>query len=208
MRFALVVSLLFALAGCATQRPAEVRHVVWVPAPVPARVPAPVVRARPRPMPVVHIGRYRPRTSSPVNVDRLAQHNLDRINAYRRTAGVAPLALDARLSAFALEGTRELVSSHTFHGHIGRASRADLSRAGFGDAWAENQGGETRALPDAIAKQEKQEKQVDDILEGMMREGPGGGHHDNILAPKMKRLGVGIVVHDDGALDLTNDFST
>ncbi|AKU98311.1 hypothetical protein AKJ09_04975 [Labilithrix luteola] len=138
-------------------------------------------------------------------MDRLAQHNLDRINAYRRAAGAPPLVLDARLSGFALDGTRELVRTRTFHGHIGHASRADLTRAGFGDAWAENQGGETRALPTPIANEERQ---IDDILDGMMREGPGGGHHDNVLAPKMKRLGVGIVVHDDGALDLTNDFST
>ncbi len=40
----------------------------------------------------------------------------------------------------------------------------------------------------------------------MMAEGPGGGHHDNIVNPAFVSLGVGLLVQD-GGLYLTNDFS-
>ena len=39
-----------------------------------------------------------------------------------------------------------------------------------------------------------------------MDEGPGGGHHDNILNPKFASVGVGLVIKD-GGLYFTNDFS-
>jgi uncharacterized protein YkwD len=190
MRPPLVLLGTFAiLAACAPLRPAEACPV--------ARAPS--VHAH-----VVSIGRLRKAEQAQAQPERFAQHNLDRINGYRRAAGLPPLALDAGLSAFALEGTREMIRDHAFHGHIAHASQAERERAGFRSSWAENQGGESRALPDPV---KNEEKQIDDILDGMMKEGPGGGHHDNILSKSAKRLGVGIVAQDDGSLSLTNDFS-
>jgi uncharacterized protein YkwD len=40
----------------------------------------------------------------------------------------------------------------------------------------------------------------------MIDEGPGGGHHDNMLNPKFRRVGIGLVI-DGNELYLTNDFS-
>jgi hypothetical protein len=51
------------------------------------------------------------------------------------------------------------------------------------------------------------EAQIDDILAAMWREGPGGGHYDNLTNPRVKRVGIGLVVAHDGRLWLTNDFS-
>ncbi len=47
---------------------------------------------------------------------------------------------------------------------------------------------------------------IDAILASMYAEGPGGGHHDNMVDPKSTRLGVGLVVAG-GSLSFTNDFS-
>jgi hypothetical protein len=49
-------------------------------------------------------------------------------------------------------------------------------------------------------------KQVALLLKIMMDEGPGGGHHDNILSPKYRRVGIGLVYVGD-RFYLTNDFS-
>ena len=41
----------------------------------------------------------------------------------------------------------------------------------------------------------------------MMAEGPGGGHYQNMMNPKAKRIGIGLIEDGDGKLFLTNDFS-
>lgn len=51
------------------------------------------------------------------------------------------------------------------------------------------------------------ERQIDQILASMMGEGPNGGHHRNMMNPKAKRVGVGLVDDGTGKLHLTNDFS-
>ena len=51
------------------------------------------------------------------------------------------------------------------------------------------------------------------MLKLMMDEGPGGGHYDNIMSPKLRRIGVGIVyvqqplLHDERLLGLRPCFS-
>ena len=50
------------------------------------------------------------------------------------------------------------------------------------------------------------QKQVDVMLKLMMDEGPGGGHYDNMMSPKLRRIGVGIV-YVNNRFYMTNDFS-
>lgn len=199
MRTLVAAALL--LAACAPPRPAEA-----VP---PLRQRVIVVR----PQPVKqgfhrgHIdgggGPAKPGVAA--DADRFARYNLDRINEYRAREGLAPLVLDAKLSAFALEGSRESKAGGPAHGHIGHASKEEFERAGFTKGWwAENQGWCSRLAADPIVNEEKQ---IAGLLEGMMNEGPGGGHHDNILAKGARRLGVGIVMDADGGITLTNDFA-
>jgi len=40
----------------------------------------------------------------------------------------------------------------------------------------------------------------------MYDEGPGGGHYENMINPKFKRVGIGLVYVGD-KLYLTNDFT-
>jgi uncharacterized protein YkwD len=49
-------------------------------------------------------------------------------------------------------------------------------------------------------------RQIDEILALMMDEGPGGGHHDNMLDPRWTRLGVGIT-NPGGEAYVTTDFA-
>ncbi len=49
-------------------------------------------------------------------------------------------------------------------------------------------------------------QQIATMLKLMFDEGPGGGHHDNMLNPKYRRVGIG-VYEPGGTLFLTNDFS-
>lgn len=156
-----------------------------------------VARAAPR----------RPVAPAPRDVVSSAErYNLDRINEYRRSAGLPLLALDPTLSAFARDGSEELMRDHVAHGHFRNAGDS-LWRRGFSGNAAENQGapgGWPRAAGDPG---QNVRRQIDQILASMMSEGPGGGHHDNLLSPKAKRLGVGLVTDGEGKLYLTNDFS-
>jgi len=192
------VAAAFLLAACAPARPAAAA------CPPAARI----VVVRPQPvMRPLHLGRVRKVPVAPVAVDadRFARYNLDRINEYRAREGLVPLVLDAKLSAFALEGSRESKAGGPAHGHIAHASKDEFERAGFTKGfWAENQGWSSRVAPDATANEEKQ---IAGLLQGMMNEGPGGGHHDNILSKGARRLGVGIVMDADGGITLTNDFA-
>ena len=143
------------------------------------------------------------RPADPYPSEALVKYNVDRVNAFRAKGGLAPLKYDAKMSKFARKGSEELSEDHTphkyFHDHIEGAS-------GFGSRSAENQG-DPNGVPalDADAKKSGK-KQVDMMLELMMDEGPGGGHYDNIMNAKLRRIGIGLV-YAGGKLYLTNDFS-
>jgi hypothetical protein len=122
------------------------------------------------------------------------EYTLEYINGVRRLNGVGPLVLDADLTAFAQAGSVELSEDHRIHQHI-----VD-HRLELGTACAENQGDPSGWRPARL------EDQIAEILGGMMREGPGGGHHDNILRPEWRRLGVGIV-NPGGRMYFTTDFA-
>jgi uncharacterized protein YkwD len=127
------------------------------------------------------------------------RHNLETVNRYRSQAGRKPLVLDEALSAFALDASEALAASGMAHGHFAAAGKdGSLWRSGFCTGAAENQGPgwPTKDVPATI----------DAMMKSMMDEGPGGGHHDNILDARWTRLGVGLLV-DQGRLYLTNDFS-
>jgi uncharacterized protein YkwD len=139
------------------------------------------------------------------------QHNLDVINQYRASQGIAALALDPTLNSFAQAGTSELVSDHTPHHHFQDASAAGtLFQDGFKSTAAENQGDPNgwRVMSNDPAENER--LQIDDIQQTMFAEGPGTdaahGHYENIMNAKFRRLGVGLLMVEN-KLYLTNDFS-
>ncbi len=134
--------------------------------------------------------------------DPHAQHNVDMLNMYRAQAGVAPLAYDAQLSTFSTTASNELESTGQAHGYfMQQAGSGALWSQGFCSTAAENQ------APGWPINGGDEDATIDAILQAMMNEGPGGGHHDNILASSSTRVGIGLVVDATQHLWFTNDFS-
>jgi uncharacterized protein YkwD len=115
------------------------------------------------------------------------------INGLRSLNGVGPLELDAELDAFAQHGSEQLARDHRPHGHL-------LDERSGCPACGETQGDPDGWRPAPL------QRQIDEVLAGMMAEGPGGGHHDAILRPEWRKLGVGIV-NPGGRVFLTMDFA-
>ncbi len=144
-----------------------------------------------------------PRPADPYPSDPRVKYNVDRINAYRAQKGLPALLYDAKISAFARAGSERLSRDHVPHAHFAANQRG---APGFGSRSAENQGDE-RGVPALDPDPSKSgKKQVDEMLKLMMDEGPGGGHHDNMMNPRYRRVGIGLV-DAGGKLYLTNDFS-
>ncbi len=151
-------------------------------------VPAPAPPARP---------------ADPYPGDPVVRHNVEKINAYRGELGLAPLLYDAKISAFATRGSEQLSHDHVPHAHFAGNARG---APGFGSSAAENQG-DPHGVPALDADRARSAtKQVDTMLKLMMDEGPGGGHYDNMMNTRFRRVGIGLV-QADGKLFMTNDFS-
>ena len=143
--------------------------------------------------------------------DQFQHHNLDVINMYRATLGVAPLVLDKQLCDFALAGSQELSQDHMPHQHFINASNdGTLWTSGFNMSAAENQGDPNGWYKLANDPVQNELLQIDAIQKAMFDEGPGAGephgHYMNMMNPDYKTVGVGLVMVGT-ALYLTNDFS-
>ncbi len=143
--------------------------------------------------------------------DAFQHHNLDVVNAYRATKGIAPLALDQKLCTFALAGSVELSQDHTPHQHfITAGNNGSLWTSGFMNGAAENQGDPNGWFVMSQDPTQNEMLQIDDINKAMFNEGPGAGeahgHYTNMMNAAYKRLGVGLL-EVGGKLYLTNDFS-
>lgn len=147
-------------------------------------------------------------TPRPAPVDGKAiaaamQHNLNKLNAYRARHGAPALQMDKSLNDFALQGSIEFAKTQNPHAHFAPLVGAP-NKLGFVGVRGENQSvGYVPAGANGL------NKVVDDALQVMMDEGPGGGkrnHYDNIVDPRFRRVGIGLAVVD-GKLWFTNDFS-
>jgi len=130
-----------------------------------------------------------------MSIAEARQYTLMYINGVRSLNGVGPLVLDPEITQFAQEGSEQLARDHRGHGHI-----TDQGARCAAGKCSENQGGEDGWRGGPVGQQ------IDEILGDMMAEGAGGGHHDNMLRPEWKRLGVGIV-NPGGRLYFTTDFA-
>jgi hypothetical protein len=137
------------------------------------------------------------------------KHCLDKINEYRAAGKppLPPLKEYRPLTMFAILGSNDRDAGGVAHAHIARS----FENGGNGppgprglNAKTENQGFVSGTDIDAC---------IDKVLQLMMDEGPGTpgkrNHHDNIMNPTTKFVGIGIVV---GKLEgipgawLTTDF--
>jgi uncharacterized protein YkwD len=132
------------------------------------------------------------------NTDPAVQHNLDQLNMYRAQNSAPPLQLTDALDTFATAGSQELAADNMPHAHFKNAGDA-IWQSGFCSGAGENQ------APNWPIGAGGVDGAIDTILDAMMKEGPGGGHHDNIVNPDFRLVGVGLVMQ--GGLFLTNDFS-
>ena len=144
-----------------------------------------------------------PPPADPLPGDPLVQFNLEILNQYREHEGVEPLRYSARISAFAIEGSKELALTHVPRADF--AQRAD-GAPGFGVRAGENQSDPDGIPPLAADPLVSGKKQIEETLKLMYDESHGGKHFDNIVNPRFRRVGVGLYP-SGGRLDLTNDFS-
>jgi hypothetical protein len=105
-----------------------------------------------------------------------------------------------------MRGSQQLSRDHTPHAHFAANATGPTPPPGFGSRSAENQG-DPSGVPSMDADPAKNgKKQVDIMLKMMMDEGPGGGHYDNMMNPRFRRVGIGLF-YAGGRLYMTNDFS-
>jgi uncharacterized protein YkwD len=141
-------------------------------------------------------------SGSTASFDAFQLHNLNTINSYRASLGIAPLVLDGSLDTFAMAASVQLSVDGVPHGYFNGAGGSIWNR-GFIGAAGENQGTEPNLSSDPV---QNELAQIDAALASMIGEGPGGLHYVNIMNPAYTRLGVGLYeLH--GTLYLTNDFS-
>lgn len=129
-------------------------------------------------------------------VEQKRAYNLLRLNALREAQGLAPYAMDDCLNAIAERANDEWILSQEMHGQF---ERECLARPTCECSWTQENMGYGRSTG-ATWKAD-----LDASLELMMREGPGGGHHDNIVSTQWTRVGIGIRIFAD-TLYFTNDF--
>ena len=130
-----------------------------------------------------------------MDVEEAHEYVLGYVNGVRKLNGVGPVVRDDSLDAFAQTGSEQLAQDHRQNQHMVDHA-ADL-RAISGEVQGSPDGSSAGPLQDQIAE----------ILLRMMGEGRGGMHHDTMLRPEWRKLGVGIVSRG-GRMYFTVDFSS
>ena len=121
---------------------------------------------------------------------RMRSRCLDRINAYRGSAGVAPLSSNAGKLACVDGQAQKDALAQTAHGAFGQCSEA-----------AQNECPGWSGTPASV---------VDSCIDMMFKEGPGSGsahgHYTNMMEPSYRTVACGFYVTSSGAVWITQDF--
>ncbi|MCA9595385.1 MAG: CAP domain-containing protein [Myxococcales bacterium] len=156
-----------------------------MPSGAPPSTPAPTATTPPTPAPTA--------TTPPAPSDPFAAARarcLDRINAYRGSAGVAPLSSNAGKLACVDGQAQKDALAQTAHGAFGQCSEA-----------AQNECPGWSGTPESV---------VDSCLDMMFKEGPGSGsahgHYTNMMEPSYRTVACGFYVTSSGAVWITQDF--
>lgn len=120
------------------------------------------------------------------------QHCVDKINEYRADHGLAPLRRAADVEQCATEGAQEDSQSGMAHGHFSNTGGCN------GTCWAENE------IP-GWPLQGSLTQIIDDGLQMMMDEGPGGGHYENMMGDYTE-VGCGLFVTGNDEVWGVQDF--
>ncbi len=116
------------------------------------------------------------------------------LNGVRKLNGLGVLVRDDALDAFAQAGSDELAQDHLPNQHM--ATHAPELRLASAEIQGPADGSSPGPLQDQLAS----------VLLRFTGEGHGGIHHDAMLRPEWRRLGVGIA-HGGGRTYFTADFS-
>ena len=137
-----------------------------------------------------------PPAASPTSADAYQQQLLNLINGSRAGAGLSPLTLSAVQSA----GTASCIGSygHSVHmAQVGQISHDQFPQdicipwSAAGENVGEASGSESAA--------------IQTLHQGMMNEGPSGGHYQNIMSTAFTTVGIGLY-YSGNTLWLTEDF--
>jgi uncharacterized protein YkwD len=126
--------------------------------------------------------------------DEARDYVLGYVNGVRKLNAVGPVERDEAVDAFAQAGSEELGDDHRQNRHMAEHVRE------LGTASAEVQG-----PPDGAPAGSLQDR-IAEILLRWMAEGPGGMHHDVLLRPGWRKVGVGIASRA-GRIYFTVDFT-
>jgi uncharacterized protein YkwD len=117
------------------------------------------------------------------------------VNGVRKLNGVPTVERAGALDDFAQAGSEELAQDHRPAQHWTEHAQEIGTRS------AEVQGAPAGEAPGTL------QDQLAAVLLQMTGEGPGGMHHDLLLRPEWRKLGVGIVQSSDKRTYFTVDFS-
>ncbi len=131
-------------------------------------------------------------TSPPPSTDDL-QRCVDLINVYRAKVSKKPLGRSSALETFAAAGAQADSKTGSAHGHF-------ISTSGGGIAWAENE------IPGWPLESSGVRGVLEDGLQMMWDEGPGGGHHDNMASTEYTEVGCGVFVTSGKEVWIVQDF--
>ncbi len=123
------------------------------------------------------------------------QHCVDVINSYRAKINVPAYTRASALEQFAATGAQSDSQTGQAHGHFVSTNGGD------GVAFAEN---EVPGWP--LAQYASVTDVVDQGMQMMWNEGPGGGHYDNMASTDYTQAGCGLYVTSDNSVWVTTDF--
>ena len=129
-----------------------------------------------------------------LNDDEARDYVLGYVNGVRKLNALGPVVREESLDAFAQAGSDELAQDHKQNQHM------TLHAPELHAVSAELQGS-----PDGASAGPLQDQLAGSLLR-WMGEGAGGMHHDTLLRPEWRKVGVGIV-RTGGRLYFTVDFS-
>jgi uncharacterized protein YkwD len=139
-------------------------------------------------------GPMQPEPEPNMDDEEARDYVLGYVNGVRKLNAVGPVVREDAVDAFAQDGSEQLSLDHKPNRHM--TEHAQELHAPGAEVQGSPDGSRAGPLQDQIAE----------ILLGMMREGPGGMHHDTLLRPDWRKLGVGIATRG-GRMYFTVDFS-
>lgn len=130
--------------------------------------------------------------------DSHVAYALNAINASRATKGLPPYTLDPSMSSCALRHSQDCFNCAGGQGaNFGNCAHKDFMNGDTCGGGGENQG---------WGGPGDQDQAFQSVHDGMMSEGPGGGHYDNLMSTTFTSVGIGLYLDPAGQVWITEEF--